>query len=155
MQCPRCNGPLDPATLEGVPLHRCATCEGVAVAQPKLIPLLRGLESVVSALVDVDAAVPPVADPPGPAACPVCRQRMENFGYMGTSVVFLDRCSRDALIWVDGEELPTLGVLYARTQRRTDARRAFYEEEFTGMDRRMARGRVMRAVANAMILGGL
>ncbi len=98
------------------------------------IPLLEALAKDVAAEIDVNAEIEANPGADGVAACPSCGAAMERFGYMGTNRVFLDRCGRCLLLWIDGEEVTTLAMVYARTQARGQERRAFYDERAKSLE---------------------
>lgn len=134
MDCCRCGTALQQGTYKSVPLRRCSGCEGLLVEVRHNVPLLEALSKDVAAEIDVHSEIPPNPGAGGAATCPSCGSGMERFGYMGTNKVFLDRCGRCLLLWVDGEEVVTLAMVYARTQARGDDRRAFYAERAKSLE---------------------
>ncbi|MFT4627084.1 MAG: Zn-finger nucleic acid-binding protein [Myxococcota bacterium] len=155
MQCPRCDHTLDAGQYEGVDVHRCAGCGGVLASQHRLIPLMTELTRSLAKHVDLDQPIPRIPDLPGEVHCPKCRKKMANFGYMGMNSIMIDRCPEDWLVWIDPDELGAMAVLFARTEKRTNARHSFYEEELAGMNRRVDRLLVQRAIADGFAAGAL
>jgi Zn-finger nucleic acid-binding protein len=146
MKCCRCGTDLASGTFHGVPLKRCAACEGLLVEVRHNVPLLEALRKDLAAEVDLHAEIEAHTGCEEPATCPGCSSRMERFGYMGTNRVFLDRCGRCLLLWIDGDEVVTLTMVYARTQARGDDRRAFYAErakELEATAHRVVMARIM------------
>jgi hypothetical protein len=78
---------------------------------------------------------------------------MVNFGYMGTNIIRLDRCASGELIWIDPAELGAMAVLFARTEKLTDARHKFYEDELGAMTRRMDKFLIMQTLSSGFALG--
>lgn len=155
MECPRCSQGLVQGSYEGVEVHKCPQCDGVLASQRRLIPLMTQLTKSLAQHVDLDQPIPSVPDVPGNVHCPVCRQQMENFGYMGTNTIMLDRCAKDWVVWIDPAELGAMAVLFARTNKRTDARHQFYQQELRDMTRRVDRLLVARALASGFASGAL
>ncbi len=148
MKCPRCASPLESGKFHGAGVHKCTGCDGVLVSQRTLIPLMEALTKALSEHVDLNQPVPPIPDLPGKVVCPTCGDPMTNFGYMGTNRVFLDRCSGCMLLWIDGEEVITLAMVYARTKKRGDERRAFYAERAKQLEDTAHRIIMTRAMMN-------
>ena len=155
MLCPRCQQSLEAGHYEGVDVHMCLECSGLLVSQRRLIPLMNQLTQQLAQQVDLDQPVPPVPDQPGRVKCPKCSEQMVNFGYMGTNIIRLDRCSSGGLIWIDPTELSAMAVLFARTKKLTDARQKFYEYELDGLARRVDKLLIMRALSNGFAMGGV
>jgi Zn-finger nucleic acid-binding protein len=126
--CPRCGTKLEATEHQRVPYERCTGCSGLLVEQPRLIPLLDALSAKVGEHVAEVGAIPPVPDQPGTATCPECQRTMERFGYMEARVVFLDRCTKCRLVWIDVDELATMVIMHARLTHRAAAQDTEREE---------------------------
>ncbi len=149
MQCPRCEGTLQPGSFGEVPVHMCDTCASVLVDIMKNIAMLRQLGDV---LTPQDLATKGVPHDDGGAtrACPKCGKPMESFDYMEAGEVHLDRCNPDRLLFLDVEEVTEAAILLLRTRGRLDARRAEDEQHLADIneagDRALSRmRRSMRA----------
>ena len=116
MRCPRCQGTLQPAQLEGIDVRICDSCTGTLVSQPLLVRLL---EAIAVQLGDDTAPSEAIPDPGGHVPCPSCQRPMEAFGYMGTTQVTVNRCGVDELIWADPDELGAMARIYASTNKRS------------------------------------
>jgi len=117
----------------------CTACLGALVRQPDLIPLLDSLSEALAKDMQFDHPIEPVLDHAGKADCPRCGQHMHTFGYLGSPIVYADRCTGCALIWTDPEELGVMAALYARTHHRIGVRRAEQEAWQEGMNKRVRR----------------
>lgn len=142
--CPRCTDTSQaPLALEahethGVPFEACPGCEGVLIAQRKLVPMLESMIQSWGHEIDPDHHIEAVSDAEVDVACPSCRSPMTRFGYMGMDLVQLDRCSACELLWTDAEELAVVSVLFARTRRRTTMRQQQREDAYRERDRRFS-----------------
>ncbi|MGE0707289.1 MAG: zf-TFIIB domain-containing protein [Planctomycetota bacterium] len=145
--CPRCQEPLVASRYHGIPVQRCEACAGLRVAMRALRQLAEHLARDLAPTLDLDAAVSAPPDPGGEVRC-ACGAVMETFGYLNLRGLLLDRCEVCELIWLDGEELPAVAALLARTDARIgrlyeEARRqrqSYVEDEAAVM--REARARV-------------
>jgi Zn-finger nucleic acid-binding protein len=144
--CPRCHGELKRATLADMAVQLCPDCAGVLVSQGILIPVLSAVGRALATEIDVDTTLEAVEDPGAGLSCPRCRRPMINFGYMGTNLVFLDRCERCEHVWADGQELGAAALLAARTDLRRDKRVQEFREEFEAMSDRFDAVLVARSV---------
>lgn len=158
MRCPSCAADLTAKKVEGtVDVHACA-CGGTLVAVNRLVPLLDVLGGAMRHAIGPDEPIEPVPAAAGRRACPRCRRPMEPFGYMGTTLVTLDRCNDDALLWIDADEIGALALLYLRTNKRTAARDKQHQQLREGLERstRLTLSARIRAnrIATGLILGG-
>jgi Zn-finger nucleic acid-binding protein len=159
MHCPSCSEPLDPRRVaDAVDVHVCASCNGTLVPIPKLVPLLEALSGPLRHAISPDEPIEAIPDTHGRRPCPRCRRPMEAFGYLGTNLVTADRCSDDALIWTDAEELGTMAMLYLRTTKRVAERERFHGEMRESMVRTtrltMSNRARANAIATGMLIGG-
>lgn len=157
MDCPRCDGTLQPRTVEGVHVDVCDGCTGTLVPVNRLVPLLDAMSGPLLHVLDPDEPIEPSPDDGVHVTCPHCRRTMEPFGYLGMKTVIVDRCSDDMVIWADAGELGVMSVLHAKTTRRTEAMELQASERRNAMARRTslalsARERSSR-VAGAMLTG--
>ncbi len=61
---------------------------------------------------------------------------MSHFGYMGTRLVHLDRCSPCSQLWVRTDALAVMAALSLRTSQRRQHRHDLTEDQMEGMSRR-------------------
>lgn len=133
-RCARCGVDMEEAEIAGVPVDRCPDRHGILVEQRKLIPLTEGLAKALGDSIDPDEPIEVVAAHDGDAACPDCDGKMTSFGYMGTRLVSLNRCSGCSLIWVDENAIEPMIRLCARTIGRARAQ----EAELAELERHMS-----------------
>lgn len=158
MRCPSCGADLAAKKVDGkVDVHACA-CGGTLVAVNRLVPLLEVLGGAMRHAIGPDEPIEAVPATTARRPCPRCRRPMEPFGYMGTTLVTLDRCNDDALLWIDADEVGALALLYLRTTKRTAERDKQHQQLRESMERTThltlsARNRANR-IANGIILGG-
>lgn len=120
MNCPRCSLPLGPADIEGITFDLCSACDGILVAQSKMIPLLSCLSASIAEEVAADAQINSIPAPVGITTCPKCSRPMEVNGYMGARLAYVTACPSCALAWFDADMLETIVLLYARTDKRVE-----------------------------------
>ena len=148
--CPRCDEPLAAGVYHDVEVGVCPECSGLLVENVHLVALLDGVARDLLEEVGPDTEIEPAADAGGELGCPWCSQPMENFGYLGTRTVMLDRCGPCGVLWMDPDELGVAALLHARTQAWVDERRSqSARAEAEGMQR-FTRMMLARAVSNAI-----
>lgn len=81
-------------------------------------------EAAVQRLLDGD--LPPRDQEP--IECPECNRRMDTTGYAGRSDVFIDRCGRCWLVWLDPFEAELMAALYAQANGRIQEHRSALDE---------------------------
>ncbi|MFC1611827.1 hypothetical protein ACFL6C_12765 [Myxococcota bacterium] len=128
LRCPRCSTPLQPVD-QAKRLFLCGACHGTALQQQSLVGVLEGMATVLMSHSDPNAPVEPVKDKGAGIACPACGHTMDNEGYMGTRLVFFDRCSC-GLMWFDENELQAMATLLARTDARIEEYRRANRERY-------------------------
>ena len=121
--CPRCTRPLVAAQVDTYAVRLCQACRGVLARHREVIEIIdRSWRSIPAPVAAAAEFVKPVqADPP--LRCPDCRQRMEQYGYMGLAAVTIDRCDKCALLWLDAEELQNMLLALAQANYRSEQRR--------------------------------
>ncbi|MFT7519029.1 MAG: Zn-finger nucleic acid-binding protein [Kiritimatiellia bacterium] len=159
MRCPRCSSSVLAAkTIDGVPVQLCPSCDGSLVEQKNLIRLLDALGRQLANHIDVDTVIEAVEDHVDHAACPKCGKNTATFGYMGTNLVFVDRCSDCWLLWMDADELGVMTLLHLRTNRRGrkvfDTNKQRHAEHSRRVGRQLVARAQSNAVANSMLTSG-
>lgn len=103
---------------------------------------MEAITKELAKVIDVDAEINKVPVREGPSVCPKCSEAMTAFGYMGTQLVHLNRCSPCEVVWMDVQEMGVATMLYARTNKRSDSRStgAGGQEEFFRMMHAMLQG---------------
>ena len=114
--CPCGSGRLLKKKLPGASVAWCDECEGIVVAQEKLVPFMEDLARNLIPQMELDEPISPVQVDVRHLMCPACRQPMERFGYMGTRMVRPSRCAGCGIVRIGGAELPVMVVLFARTK---------------------------------------
>jgi Zn-finger nucleic acid-binding protein len=122
LHCPRCATALGRGQFKDVPVDLCGGCRGLLVAQRDLGRLLERMTVELRETIDPDRPIDPLPDRGAVGICPACAGAAENFGYMESNLVRLDRCEACGRLWLDTDELSVMCVLYARTNRRGDLR---------------------------------
>jgi Zn-finger nucleic acid-binding protein len=122
--CPRCDRELEEARLRQVEVRLCTQCRGSLLEQVRLSPLLEALSTELTATIDPDARLAPVADPGRRVACPSCRKTMDSDDYCAAGVVSFDRCNTCRLLWLDSDDLGTMTIMWARMNLRQARDRA-------------------------------
>lgn len=120
MDCPRCSVSLVPAEVEGVAFDLCSVCDGLLLAQAKMIPLLSRLSAPLADEVATDASIESVPPPVGITACPRCSRPMQVNGYMGARLAYITACPSCSLVWFDADMLETIVLLCVRTDKRIE-----------------------------------
>ena len=133
MNCPRCPAPLKSDQHLGHAILRCHECRGVLLEQKQLIPMMERIGSILANKMDLSAPIPAVPGPSEIARCPRCKVAMESHGYMGSNLVFIDRCSDCLLVWTDAAEMIAMARMYAQSQGRIDSRKQSFENQLDGM----------------------
>ncbi|MCB9676964.1 MAG: zf-TFIIB domain-containing protein [Alphaproteobacteria bacterium] len=128
LPCPRCDAPLQEASILGQSVDRCPARHGLLVEQRRLIPLVEALVSATIEVIDLDDPIEPVPDSHGVAGCPDCARPMTRFGYMETRTVTLDRCQPCGIVWIDEGELEPMIRMNAKTTGRAREREAEVHE---------------------------
>lgn len=144
--CPRCRTPLRGGRLHDRPIEHCAGCDGYAVGQRDLQPLLRAIGRGLD--VEPHQPVGTVSDA-GPATCPRCERPMDHHGFLGLPLVMVDNCHHCAVLWLDAAELGTMALLL----RQTDDRDRSYRQALK--DGRIAQPMITADAYRAHILGCL
>jgi Zn-finger nucleic acid-binding protein len=98
----------------------CKKCQGVLVAPNKVYPLMATLANQLIPIIGLYDPVKLVEDKGAVDCCPACSKPMENFGYMGSKMVLIDRCVDCGRIWIDTDELGAMSILFARTEMRKE-----------------------------------
>jgi Zn-finger nucleic acid-binding protein len=119
-KCPRDGTPLQAGSCFGVKLFRCQECHGILIRQKLVRPLLREMSKDLVIRIPLDYPIEPTPDKGAGIACPICSSPTENFGYMGCNFAILDCCHKCRVLWIDTQELGTMSIQYAKTQRRSD-----------------------------------
>ena len=152
--CPRCTGRiLSERNVQGVAISACEACGGLLVPQPRLVPLLRAMTGDLDIAAEAEIPPAPKSDPAGP--CPRCGSQMQGFGYMGMKLATLDRCEPCGLLWIDANELDTVAMLFARTERRSRDRQAGRAEREAELSKRVDRTLLRRKMRLALGFTGL
>jgi Zn-finger nucleic acid-binding protein len=116
--CPRCCLDLQPGKYADMDLFLCPTCRGVLIAQHRLPSVLDTLARSMREIISPDDPIELVKDKGAVGSCPACRNPMENYGYMGSKAILIDRCNSCDSYWIDALELGAMSLLYARTELR-------------------------------------
>lgn len=119
-KCPRDGATLQAGLCFGVKLHRCQECHGILIQQKLVRPLLREMSKDLITRIPLDYPIKQLPDKGSGINCPICSGPTENFGYMGCKFVLLDCCHKCKVLWIDTEELGTMSLQYARTERRSE-----------------------------------
>jgi Zn-finger nucleic acid-binding protein len=126
--CPRCRTPLEPATLRQIPVEACKSCKGTLLAQGRLSELLDELSTPLLRSFDIDAKLEATNDPNGRVDCPRCEKQMDRDDYCAAGLVFFDRCTPCALLWLDADELGAMTLMWARMNGRQAREQAITRE---------------------------
>ena len=126
--CPRCKTPLEPATLRRIPVEACKGCRGTLLAQGRLSELLDELSAPLLRSFDIDAKLEATQDPNGRVGCPRCGAQMDRDDYCAAGLVFFDRCTPCALLWLDADELGAMTLMWARMNGRQAREQAITRE---------------------------
>lgn len=153
MACGRCGGVIEPEKFGDAVAGSCATCGGIAMKQGAMIPSLQVLAKAFAADMTYDKELPRTEPPTHAVACRTCSKPMTAFGYMETRICYAHRCATCWEVWIDAEQLPALLMLYARTNLRSEARRAAADHEAEGMSRRLRAQLSARLKSSAISLG--
>ncbi len=148
MPCRACDGTLNEVSIPAAPgstrtgekdspAWMCGSCGSTLVETRDLIPVLSSASAAVVGAVDLDAPIDAVPAQPAPA-CPDCDRDMTQFGYMGTNLAFPSRCSACNLIWMPGEVLGAMTLLFARTNLRHEHQLDTSAAQADEMSRRMS-----------------
>lgn len=151
--CPRCSTALQHGAFQNVEIDKCPDCDGVFVLQRKLVPLLEAMSAELGAQIDIDAEISPFEDQEGHVACPGCGGPTDNFGYMGTKLVMVDRCKACEALWIDPGEVGAMSMLYARTNRRVQHRVAKSAERTQSTMRTLHQRQMAEAVTRMYLTG--
>ena len=116
--CPRCSLYLAKGQFNNLPVAVCRKCMGFLVGGRNLTKLIEQMADELTAEISADARIQDIPDKGGAALCPVCRKAMENFGYMGSNLIKIDRCFSCNMVWLDALELGAMGLMYAKTEKR-------------------------------------
>ncbi|MFK7931436.1 MAG: hypothetical protein AB8H79_24870 [Myxococcota bacterium] len=144
MQCSLCQQTLQTMECGKATVFACGGetgCGAAVVLARELVPLMEYLAGTSMADIDLDEDIQPVELDARPMSCPHCRRAMESFGYLGSPLVHLHRCSaahpvternaytgqpqtvdRGPVIFGSAEELGVAAMLFARSQRRIGER---------------------------------
>ena len=155
MHCPRCSQALVDKRIGDATVRVCSACDGALVRQKDLIHVLETSAPVLCDSIDLDAPIEPIPDPGQRLPCPVCGQAMTAFGYMGARTVTVDRCSDDWVLWADADELGTMALMYARSNRHVIERLTRDQKRRLEQDRRLLSTYKARAAAGRVRHGGL
>ena len=150
MDCPRCASELRRAEVSSERVDVCGGCGGALLSQRLLVPVLTALGRELARDIDIDTPLDRIEDLGAGVRCPRCGRAMENFGYMGTDIVHLDRCDRCACVWADPGELGGAALLFARTNLRRDARLRRARDEYLALSNRLDAIQVSRATRNLL-----
>jgi Zn-finger nucleic acid-binding protein len=108
--CPACEGQaLQQADHAGVPYLSCASCRGAFMRQVRLGEFVEASSGSVGArkafwMLFKQAVEDDVPSPKGTRRCPICRQRLDRFGFGESPFLIADRCD-DHGVWLDEEDL--------------------------------------------------
>ena len=104
MNCPRCDGYLEPHTDSGVEVNECVNCRGIWFSRDELRKA-KDLADPDLVWMDFDLWKDPeqLAAKAGEMPCPVCQKPMARIEYAGTSVT-VDCCVDGHGIWLDNGE---------------------------------------------------
>tara|TARA_R110002072_G_scaffold79376_3_gene183158 strand:+ start:699 stop:1226 length:528 start_codon:yes stop_codon:yes gene_type:complete len=107
--CPTCELELNPSDALGEAHLTCAECKGVffcdeglagyvvALTQASVEPVFRQLlETALAAAPQESTSI---------RACPLCRTKLERFGFGEQPLAILDWCPKDEAIWLDEGDL--------------------------------------------------
>lgn len=150
--CPRCNEPLGQQQVRGVGLEACGKCGCMLVTQTTLTPLLEALSVDLLTTFNPDAELKALPTRAEEIGCPDCRKAMEKSDYCSAKMVFFDRCNPCGLLWLAGEELGAMSLMWARMEARIARTRAQNQESLSGMDLLVDAGHLRRLV-NGSIFG--
>ena len=150
-RCPRCDSTLTRQTRFDIEMAVCPKGCGTEVPMSRLIPLLQAVGKELFSGLDAETEIEGIADPGAGAKCPGCRKEMAHFGYMGTRLVHLDRCSRCSKLWINTDALAVMAALSVRTSQRKSNRHRLTEEHMIGMDRRFRAIMAARMVERALL----
>ncbi|MEL6347467.1 MAG: zf-TFIIB domain-containing protein [Myxococcota bacterium] len=151
-RCPICTASLEPCKQGAVTVQLCPNEHGMTVPNNRLIPLLEQIARTIE--IDPEAPIDAVASPEAANKCPACQKTMTRFGYMGTTLVELDRCAPCGLLWIDMVELDALARLYGRTNKRARQRQDRDRQRQRESDQRIARILAARREANRQFYSG-
>ena len=154
-QCPRCAVTLQNGVFHRIAMQLCPSCDGALVTRRTVPALLDRMRRVLleSGHVDPEMALESVRDKGPVAICPRCNAAMEYYGYLGANNVFIDRCKRCDLVWLDPLELAAMSLLNARTRRRQADRDAAFLARKVNFDKVCDKVVIADAVAKAYVSG--
>jgi len=159
MNCPSCGEPLVETMLGEARFVACEACGGALIPNNQLVPLMEALAGMNIDDMDMDApieAAPRMAFAP---ACPGCGQSMERFGFLGSPLATLYRCSQHGVVFGEEVALGTAALMYGRTNRRILERKSkddALRESWARTTRARAAGRsAARAQMMGLMFGGV
>lgn len=123
--CPRCAKLMEESQVDNVAVQFCRACKGLLLAHADLTQILEASWRAVP-VAEAEQHTwtrPENVAPDRELSCPVCRLRMEKYGYLGLAAVMIDRCDRCNRVWLGAEELPKMVQALAQSNYREEESR--------------------------------
>jgi Zn-finger nucleic acid-binding protein len=152
--CPRDKAFLEYGHFHDIEMYRCPECLGILVEQRRLPKLLEEMSRELLKTISLDVPLDTVEDKGHISVCPECRSEMENYGYMGSPHVMIDRCKKCNSIWLDTDELGAMSLMHARTQKRIETAQIERKQLMRESGRALSHAIALRKATNRGLLLG-
>jgi Zn-finger nucleic acid-binding protein len=105
VKCPQCKTTLNLATIDNYFRgYRCTNCRGLLFDRTRFREVIDIRRSRTKAPPEPFNTFDP-SELDRKTDCPICKQQMETFKYLGPGNIVIDTCHQDDLIWLDYREL--------------------------------------------------
>jgi len=159
VNCPACQADLVDTMLGEARIAACEACGAALIANNQLVPLMQALAGAAMYEIDDDLPIEAAPKPDFAPLCPGCGRAMEAFGYLGSPLATLYRCSEHTVVFGDEVNLGTAALMYGRSNRRILERKskddAMRESWARSTRARAAGSAAASATMTGMLFGGI